>query len=176
MKKMSSCSGGGHGMYRRAKIFRRTGKRSFAVQLEGFPGVVEVHCTSEDWGYMARTWSDASELEDRMCTIGTPRMFVKDKRSGTVAAKKEKCARPIDFCEGVEIALGPYDPRRRAFVQCALRVSGDGACSVDDAAAADDGGLCATKNEDEAGTSKAEKESPVPIAKGRKLFRWSFGV
>lgn len=108
--------------FRPAKIFRRTGRHSYAVQLEGCPGVVEVHCVSEDWGYMTSTWKRAEALEDRLCAIGTRRMFCVDKKCGIVSLD----AMPIDFWEGVCILLGPYDAGRCAFVQCKLEV--DSAC------------------------------------------------
>jgi hypothetical protein len=105
--------------FKRAKVFRRTGKHSFAVQLEGCPGVVEVHCIEEDWGYMASTWTLAQDLEDRLCAIGTRSMYAWDQKAGRMAVVESK--RHLQWDEGVEVALGHYDVARRAFVQCRLR-------------------------------------------------------
>ncbi len=107
-------------MFRPAKVFRRTGKHSYAVQLEGSPGVVEVHCVEEDWGALASTWTAAHALEDRLCVIGTRNMY--NCKSGKV--KKEQQHKHVEWREGVVVELGSYDVRRRAFVQCRLRVNG----------------------------------------------------
>ena len=106
--------------FQQASIFRRTGMHSFAVQLQGAPGVVEVHCIDEDWGHMASTWKSAQDLEDRLCAIGTRSMFVWDEQVQRVVPSRVNTM--IGWEEGVEIALGPYDPGRRAFVQCRVRV------------------------------------------------------
>ena len=106
--------------FKRAKVFRRTGRCSFAVQLEGCPGVVEVHCIDQDWGHMATGSRECVEdLEDRLCTIGTRNMFAWSSQAQRMVPSR---ARHIEWEEGVQVALGPYDVRRRAFVQCVLRV------------------------------------------------------
>ena len=110
-----------HPAFYRTRIFRRTGKHSFAVQLQGTPGVVEAHCIDEDWGYMASTWRSAQDLEDRLCAIGTRSMFSWDATVQRVVPSRANTV--IGWEEGVEIALGPYDPGRRAFVQCMIRVA-----------------------------------------------------
>lgn len=80
--------------------------------------MVEVHCVDEDWGQMADRWSVAGALEDRLCRIGTLNMFAWDDK----AQRKVPVVHPMDFGEGVEVELGEYDVKRRAFVQCRLRV------------------------------------------------------
>jgi hypothetical protein len=118
--------------YHRAKVFRRMGRSSFAVQLADesvppcnddngamtvthMPGVVQVHCSDVDWGYMMH---DDVALERRLTKLGTMAMFSADEESEFVDH--------ISVHEGVTIALGPYDPKIKAFVQCMLRVEGSG--------------------------------------------------
>ncbi len=118
--------------YHRAKVFRRIGRSSFAVQLVDesvpscnnensamtvthMPGVVQVHCSNVDWGYMMH---DDVALERRLTKLGTMAMFSADEESEFVDH--------ISVHEGVTIALGPYDPKIKAFVQCMLRVEGSG--------------------------------------------------
>lgn len=141
----------------RARIFRRTGRHSYAVHLAGSPGVVEVHCIDEDWGYMTATAGDAGDLEDRLCTVGTRGMFAWDKQAGRMAPLR---AQPLELEEGVEVALGPYDPGRRAFVQCRLRVvAGTRAAKV------------ASPARDAPGCAAVEREESVEPSK-RRPFKW----
>ena len=127
--------------YHPAKVFRRTGERTYCVQLardpvtttpEGLaaasgaitmmPGVIDVQCTSVDWtwntGHNGRQWQQdmLHALERRLQKIGTRDMF------NWGYAQQCRClVQPIDVSEGVEIMLGPYHPERRAFVRCSLR-------------------------------------------------------
>lgn len=109
----------GESSFCKAKVFRRTGRHSYAVQLEGSPGVVHVHCVDEDWGHMTATMQRAEDLEERLCAIGTRSMFAWDAQAARMAPVR---AQPLEPEEGVQIELGPYDPGRAAFVQCRLRV------------------------------------------------------
>jgi hypothetical protein len=119
--------------YRRAKVFRRIGRSSFAVQLTDesvplcnnengamtvthMPGVVQVHCSDVDWGYMMH---DDVALERRLTKLGTLAMF-------SAAEEYSEFVDHISVHEGVMIALGPYDPKIKAFVQCMLKVEGSG--------------------------------------------------
>jgi hypothetical protein len=117
--------------YHKAKVFRCIGRSSFAVQLADdsvsscdgnsamtvthMPGVVQVHCSDVDWGYMMH---DDVALERRLTKLGTVSMFG--------AAQESEFVDHISVHEGVTIALGPYDPNIKAFVQCMLRVEGNG--------------------------------------------------
>ena len=88
-----------------ARLFRRTGRNSFTVQLSESPGVVEIYCTDVDWD----CHPDQDGLEIRLSRLGSQAMF-------------EKAATPICEHEGLQIELGPYDPGLRAFVKCRLRI------------------------------------------------------
>ena len=130
-----------------AKVFRRTGEKSFSVQLmtapggKYLPGVVEVHCTKVDWGNHPmlavdqlsgdsrgqcedKTRSGGWQLWERLQTMGTAEMFI---TPGTSSATSEpgivKGRGHMGVSEGVEICLGQYEPRRHAFMRCELRVS-----------------------------------------------------
>ena len=134
-------------MYYGARIYRRTGRYSFAVQLVQLssspathatgcsshheeaillPGLVEVHCCSVDWGYMAEDHARTKELEQRLCKLGTLRGMMsarKDAESkSSLPERKRGASGPIMETEGVTIRLGPFDAVMRAFVQCELRV------------------------------------------------------
>ncbi len=123
--------------YHRAKVFRRIGRSSFAVQLVDesvpscndensamtvthMPGVVQVHCSDVDWGYMMH---DDVALERRLTKLGTMAMFSANEGSEFVDH--------ISVHEGVKIALGPFDPKIKAFVQCMLRVEGSSGADED---------------------------------------------
>lgn len=105
------------------RIFRRTGKNSFAVQQQGYPGIMEVHCVEQDWGRS----NVHANLEDRLCRLGTRNMFGWDEGLQRMAP----VVHPIDFAEGVQVELGEFDVRRRAFVQCRLRVVDTGIVVVE---------------------------------------------
>jgi hypothetical protein len=118
--------------FRRAKVFRRTGCSSFAVQLADealppassedgppsfLPGIILVHCTEVDWGYLARR--DPDLLEKRLCKMGTPAsLFV----AGAEDSFQSQGTSVILVGEGVSVALGRYDARLKGFVQCRLKV------------------------------------------------------
>ena len=93
---------------------------SFAVQLVAderdrivtfMPGIIEVYCVDVDWGHLADGLDSELHLERRLCWLGTPGMFCLNNG-----------AKHIHHGEGVSVALGSYDPVRRAFVQCSLKV------------------------------------------------------
>lgn len=104
--------------FHRAKIFRRIGSSSFAVQLlqqdetKFMPGIIQVHCSDVDWGYLGGDCDRQLQLERRLCKMGTA--------VGVFSGMDEH--EGIHLHEGVRIALGPYDAKLRAFVQCRLRV------------------------------------------------------
>ena len=87
----------------RVKLFRRTGRASFAVQLYGSPGVVEIHCISTDFEDAS---GKAKVSQSRLDSLGR-------ENSKHTAVQPE---------EGLEVELGPYSPQFKAFVQCKLRV------------------------------------------------------
>ena len=91
--------------FRRAKLFRRTGRASFAVQMLGAPGVIEIHCTEVDWG------DGGMVTEGRVDSLGTESSYKQCGRFNHVA-----------HFEGLEVKLGHYDPNFKAFVQCKMRV------------------------------------------------------
>ena len=121
--------------YHPAKVFRRTGDRTYCVQLARdtaetiastchapvimMPGVIDAHCISLDWRWNTahhdRQWHQdmLHALEHRLHKLGTRAMF--DWNQGGCVVQV------IDVSEGVEIMLGPYHPERRAFVQCSMR-------------------------------------------------------
>lgn len=89
---MLSAADGDGRIFFPAKVFRRTGEKSFAVQLMGpggmyFPGVIEVYCLNVDWsnhpmlGSREQEASDGKArsggwmLSERLRTMGTPEMF-----------------------------------------------------------------------------------------------------
>jgi len=125
----------------KAKVFRRTGDRSYSVQLmlpvqkqerrgeedapyNPMPGVIEIHCRDVDWLWntqgMGRDWQEDALhlLEKRLGKLGTRSMFL-----WTGEGVPECVVPPIDYSEGVEVELGPYVPARTAFVQCRLRAN-----------------------------------------------------
>lgn len=104
-----------------ARVLRRTGRQSYAVQLPTVsPGVVEIHCHEDhhDWGWMTSTWTEADRLEDRLVALGTRSMFAWDDSKQRMAPKVNPA---IEAHEGVEVQLGRYDVKKRGFVQCRLR-------------------------------------------------------
>ena len=154
-----------------AAVYRRTGLNSFAVQMLPGPGVVEIHCIEADWSCMLESLRSADDrrlgsvsdaqnaLERRLCAIGTRGMFAK---------KGHEAARPIGFGEGVQVAVGPYEPGMKAFVHCRLRtVPSDGGQACRDAAG--DAG----PSEQEGRTGTCRESSPLPARKRRKVFKWS---
>ena len=100
------------------------GSSSFAVQLLSeeehafMPGIIQVHCNEVDWGHLARRTCDSEiELERRLCKMGTSAGIF-----GSVDDSSAGVGVHIQAHEGVHIALGRYDPKLRAFVQCKMRV------------------------------------------------------
>lgn len=156
-------------------MLRRTGRHSYAVQLHGCPGVVEIVCTQdkEDWGYMTDTWTAAHRLEDRLCKLGTRGMFAWDERAKRMAPS---AAHPIvEFMEGVQVQLGPYDVRRRAFVQSQLKVAAGEAAAADQMGSSSGEGEQHGGGQDEEGGGKEEEQRGATGEKKsrRRLFRWS---
>jgi hypothetical protein len=102
--------------FRRAKVFRRIGSSSFAVQVAAsdkeeaalLPGIIQVHCSNVDWGYLGRC---PVLLERRLCKMGTSASVFTDDASCGV----------IQFHEGVTIQLGSYDAKLKGFVHCRLK-------------------------------------------------------
>lgn len=109
--------------FRPVKIFRRTGQNSFAVQVQGCPGVTHVFCSHMDWDGSSSSSSSSShsklldDLEYRLCKLGTCGMFAWDDSEHAMRCN----VKPIAFEEGVQVRLGQYDASRHAFVQCSLR-------------------------------------------------------
>ena len=152
--------------FRRAKIFRRTGRHSYAVQLEGCPGVVEVHCIEEDWG--PAILEQAELWEDRLCKIGTRSMFAWDAKAERMVPTR--AAQHVEMHEGVEIALGAYDPKRRAFVQCRLKGGEGGPPSM---AAAEELGSMTDKLQDSLEVPLPLQPPPKIKRRGYKWMVWS---
>lgn len=167
----SSCSS-----FLPARVLRRTGRHSYAVQLHGCPGVVEIVCTQdkEDWGYMTDTWTAAHCLEDRLCKLGTRGMFAWDERAKRMAPSA--AASIVEYCEGVQVQPGPYDVKRRAFVQSQLRVVGAAAAAADQMGSGSGEGEQhgGGQDEEEEGEQEEEKERGATGEKKsrRRLFRW----
>jgi hypothetical protein len=125
--------------YRRAKVFRRMGQSSFAVQLVDekrssessrltyMPGIIHVHCSDVDWGHMIKDKCTV-ELERRLARLGTMGMFSPSDQMPTSAADTlhQEMVRHVEVHEGVRISLGAYDAKLKAFVGCALKVGGLG--------------------------------------------------
>jgi hypothetical protein len=99
--------------FRRAKVFHCISCSSFAVQVAAsdeaalLPGIIQVHCSDVDWGYLGRC---PVLLERRLCKLGTPASVFTDK-CGTILCH-----------EGVTIQLGSYDAKLKGFVHCRLKV------------------------------------------------------
>jgi len=146
--------------FRRAKIFRRTGHSSFAVQLASssqdgedeipsfMPGIIHVHCRDVDWGYLGR---DPDLLEKRLCMMGTPPSLFSNKDD----AHHQEGAAVMLLNKGVSVALGSYDSRLKGFVGCRLKV--------------EEREPCITKGEHTASESVAIGKGEIAITNGEVL-------
>jgi hypothetical protein len=161
-----------------AKIFRRTGRASFAVQLFSedhkmyMPGMIEIHCREVDWGYLARGSDEELNLERRLCKMGTLSSMI----AGNKGLSLSEALRQGSIChsEGVTVSLGPYDPLRKAFVQCELKVSEDDGrdrgyrCDAEDFLAE----CLEAKEIFNTGGASEGGNDPSGTAEKRKKFRW----
>ena len=137
--------------FQEAKLFRRTGQSSFAVQVRGCPGVVEIHCTSVDLGHLEE------EDSKRIAELG------RELSPGF-------CHRHVRPAEGLEVELGPYSSKFKAFVQCKLRVVKRSGYEYSFSGSNSDEMVVKDSDSDSA---RRQQLPPVPKKRGdRRAFKW----
>lgn len=156
--------------FREARLFRRTGRFSYSVQLQGSPGVVEIHCTEVNWGHLDACEDSSRRLQDRLVYLGTAGMFVP-------GARNECKYNPIGHgAERLLVEVGPYEPSLKAFVQCRMKVLVDDSHNESEE---DLHRICSqlqvSSNCDQLSNNDREPMLP-PLAsrKPRKPFKWFF--
>jgi hypothetical protein len=93
------------------RLFRRTGKNSFSVQLSPSSGVVEVHCTEVD--VLPNTFAAREELEENLILLSQKHRQKTSKIVVVPHCLNEGGRWEVQICR-----LGSFSMESHGFVQC----------------------------------------------------------